>query len=118
MEQEKKERTSIQVADIFGTIFRPGKGAYSEILDTVSNYSLQLTPRQQRALLRLEIFSHSKNIPETERQKILIMIDRYKELKRYHDTLPPVVATVKALSLMEYWGKDSMKSQVLKNQQQ
>lgn len=104
------------IADILSRVMTPQESGDAEILRTVAEYSLQLTPDQQRTMLMLYSFAENEKVPSKERVMIINFLENYKVLKRYHDTLIPMVKLSEGLALKRFWSNESMKANVMKGQ--
>jgi len=108
------ENKSMKVAELMAQFLRPSASSDEETLRMVAQYSLQISPRQQMTINRLQMLAMDPKVPLFERERILTFIRSWQETKRYHDTMPFIGRTVDALSLRRFWSQDSMKGSVIK----
>lgn len=104
----------MKVAELMATFLRPSASSDEETLRMVAQYSLQISPRQQMTINRLQMLAMDPKVPQFERERVVAFIRSWMETKRYHDTMPFIGRTVDALSLRRFWSQDSMKGSVIK----
>lgn len=110
----REENKSLRVAELMGKMLRPSASSDEETLRMVAQYSLQISPRQQMTINRMQVTAMDERVPLAKRNTITQFLSDWMETKRYHDTMPFIVGTVDSLSLRKFWSNDSMKGNITK----
>jgi len=115
--EQKTENAAMNIADLMAQFMRPSSSTEREMLDVITEFSLQIRPDQHFALNRIQMLEFDPRIPEIERIKISQFIPMYMRTKRFHDTIPYILKFVDSYALRGFWKDQSIRGQILKNQQ-
>lgn len=99
---EKIHNSALAISDMVARTVSAGQSPEAEILGVVADYSLQLSPVQQKILNKLQILALHPELSEHGRKQINSFVENYMKMKRYHDTLNYVGRTIEALSLKKF----------------
>jgi len=99
---EKFHNSALAISEMMAKTISAGQSPEAEILAVVADYSLQLTPVQQKILNKLQILALHPKISQHGKDQIKLFVESYMKMKRYHDTLNYVGRTIEALSLKKF----------------
>lgn len=109
---ENANENKTQVSDIMGLMTQSSGGGDEELLRIASNFSRQITGRQQRTMAMLYMFGISKG-GEIEK-KITKFLDYYMTNKQYHESGPFVMRALDAIAVKRYIDPGAVKVNVNK----
>lgn len=115
---EDVKNGAMEIAEILSQELVVGSSPDHEILQTIAEYSLQLTVQQQMVLNRLYMLAQDPRVPASFKKDVEKFIPHYKETKRYHDTMQYIGRGVDALALRRFWNHQSMGGNVNITKQQ
>lgn len=83
-----------------------------EMLRIASTYSLQISAQQLKLLIYLQV--RSQDLKPSEKEKMLIFLKKYLELKTYNSSAAFVMRALESISLRKFINENTMKVNVQK----
>jgi len=111
--KEEITNSATAIADLMARFMSPAQSTEAEILSVVAEYSLQIRPDQHKVLNRLQMLVFKSQMNDAGKRAILEFVPMYKNLKRYHDTLPFIGRTIEAMSLKKFIEAKSIQGQIM-----
>jgi len=110
---EEVQNSATAIADMMAKFMSPAQSTEAEILAVVAEYSLQIRPDQHKVLNRLQMLIFKDTLNDNAKKAILEFVPMYKNLKRYHDTLPFIGRAIEAMSLKKFIEAKSIQGQIM-----
>lgn len=111
------DNKALELADKLAPFLQPAPSGDQELIKTVADFSLEISPAQNAVLTKLEMLTLEPNLSSLEKQKIRLKVERWEKRKRYHDAKYFIDSTVMSLSWRRFAQSGFIQGQVNKNQQ-
>lgn len=84
---EEVSNKAIEIMDGEAPFLQPMPSDDEATLRTIADFALQITPRQNAALIKLEQLCLEPKLPKAEKDKIQLKIKKFLERKRYDNAM-------------------------------
>jgi len=108
---------ALELTDAMAPFLEPVPSDDSEFIKTVAEFALELSPRQNAVLTKLDMLCEEPEISTVERSKLRLFVAMYLKNKRYHDAKFFISDAIASMSWRKFVQAGQMQGNVTKTGQ-